>query len=265
MLIVGELINASRPGLANIISQRNDEAVHKLAASQIEAGADYLDVNAGTGSQSEAEGLAWLVKTVQSVVDAPCCLDSPDPKALEQALAAHNGPAMINSISLEKHRWEGLLPLLKGTPCSVVGLCVSDDGMPETTDQRLKIADRLIQGLTGAGLEPENIFIDPLVQPVSVNPAYGPAFLKAVSEIKTRFPGVKTICGLSNASFGLPLRFLINRTLLPMAVERGLDAVILDPTDRKLMSSLRASLTLSNRDPHAMGYVRAFRAGNLEE
>jgi cobalamin-dependent methionine synthase I len=265
LLIVGELINASRPGVAKLISQGNSEAIHEMAASQIEAGADYLDVNAGTGSKSEAESLAWLVQTVQSAVDAPCCLDSPDPKALEQALAVHNGPAMINSISLEKQRWDGLLPLLKGTPCSVVALCVSDEGMPETTDQRLKIADRLIHGLTAAGLEPENIFVDPLVQPVSVNPSYGPAFLNAVSEIKNRFPKVKIICGLSNASFGLPLRFLINRTLLPMAVERGLDAVILDPTDRKLMSGLRAALALSNRDPHAMGYVRAFRAGGLEE
>ena len=264
MIIVGELINASRPGLGQMISQKNEAAIQKLAVEQKEAGADYLDVNAGTSTRAEADGLAWLVQTVQSAVDTPCCLDSPDPKALERALAVHRGTALINSISLEKKRWDGLMPLLKGTDCGIVALCVSDEGMPQTTDDRLRIADRLIHGLTAAGVAPGNIYVDPLVQPISVNPANGPAFLKTVSEIKSRFPDVRTICGMSNVSFGLPQRTLINRTFLPMVVERGLDALILDPGDRRLMSGLRAALALSDRDPCALGYVRAYREGRLE-
>jgi 5-methyltetrahydrofolate--homocysteine methyltransferase len=147
MIIVGELINASRKTMGAAIEAQDKEAIQKIAKNQFEAGADYIDVNAGIFVRREAEYLKWLVEIVQEVVDAPCCIDSPDPKAIETALAAHKGTAMLNSISLEKKRYDALLPFLSGSDLKIVALCMSDDGMPETTHQRLTIADKLVNSL----------------------------------------------------------------------------------------------------------------------
>jgi 5-methyltetrahydrofolate corrinoid/iron sulfur protein methyltransferase len=141
MLIVGELINASRKSVRELIEVQDAEALAALARDQRENGADYIDVNAGVFVGQEPELLKWLVATVQGAVDKPCCIDSPDPKAIAAALAVHKGTAMINSISLEKERYDTLLPLVAESRSKVVALCMSDEGMPETADQRLRIAD----------------------------------------------------------------------------------------------------------------------------
>jgi cobalamin-dependent methionine synthase I len=229
MIIVGELINASRKAVGEAISAQDAEAIKKLAVDQHEAGANYIDVNAGIFVGQEAGYLQWLVKTVQGAVDAPCCIDSPDPKAIENALSVHKGTAMINSISLEKDRYNALLPVVAGTDLKVVALCMSDEGMPETTEDRVKIADQLINDLVKNNIPLDNIYVDPLVQPVSTKSTFGDEFLNAVDEIMTRFKGVHTICGLSNISYGLPLRQMLNQTFAVMAVARGLDALIINP------------------------------------
>jgi 5-methyltetrahydrofolate--homocysteine methyltransferase len=130
MIIVGELINASRKAIAEAIEKQDAVAIQKVATDQHENGADYIDVNAGVFVGQEVEYLKWLVPTVQAVVDAPCSIDSPDPKAIEAALQLHKGTAMINSISLEKERYNSLLPIVAGTDLKVVALCMSDEGMP---------------------------------------------------------------------------------------------------------------------------------------
>lgn len=243
MIIVGELINASRKAVGEAISAQDAEAIKKLAVDQHEAGANYIDVNAGIFVGQEAGYLQWLVKTVQGAVDAPCCIDSPDPKAIENALSVHKGTAMINSISLEKDRYNALLPVVAGTDLKVVALCMSDEGMPETTEDRVKIADQLINDLVKNNIPLDNIYVDPLVQPVSTKSTFGDEFLNAVDEIMTRFKGVHTICGLSNISYGLPLRQMLNQTFAVMAVARGLDALIINPLDRKMIQNLIAAET----------------------
>ena len=154
------------------IKAQDVDYIQKIAKEEFEAGANYIDVNAGIFVGKEPEYLQWLVKTVQQAVDAPCCIDSPDPKAIETALSVHKGIAMINSISLEKARYDALLPLIAGTDLKVVALCMSDEGMPETMDQRLKIADKLINGLVQNNVPIDNIYVDPLVQPISVNSTF---------------------------------------------------------------------------------------------
>ena len=173
MIIVGELINASRKSVGSAIENEDVEAVKKLAFDQAENGADYIDVNAGMFVGKEAGYLKWLVETVQAAVDKPCSIDSPDPKAIEAALAVHKGIALINSISLEKERYDALLPIVAGTDLKVVALCMSDAGMPETADDRMSIADKLINGLLQKNVAVENIYVDPLVQPVATNAKYG--------------------------------------------------------------------------------------------
>lgn len=266
MIVVGELINASRKAMGPAIEARDAAEVGRVASEQRAAGADYIDVNAGIFVGQEADYLRWLVETAQAAVDAPCCIDSPDPKAIEAALAVHKGtaPAMINSISLEKDRYDALLPLVAGTDLKVVALCMSDEGMPETADQRLAIADRLIGGLTKANVPIGNIFVDPLVQPLSTRSDFGAEFLKSVEQIMTRFPGVHTMCGLSNISYGLPERKLLNQTFAVMAVARGLDGLIINPLDRRMMANLVAAEALAGRDNYCMKYLKAFRAKRFE-
>ena len=237
MIIVGELINASRKAIAEAIEKEDAAAIQKVATDQRENGADYIDVNAGVFVGQEVDYLKWLVTTVQEVVDGPCSIDSPDPKAIEAALELHKGTPMINSISMEKERYDALLPIVAGTDFKVVALCMSDAGMPETVDDRMKIADKLVNGLLQNNVPVENIYVDPLVQPVATNNTYGVEFLNAIEKIVTTFKGIHTLCGLSNISFGLPERKFLNQTFMVMAIAKGLDGAIVNPLDKKMMAN----------------------------
>ena len=197
-------------------------------------------------------------------MDAPCCIDSPDPKAIETALSVHKGIAMINSISLEKARYDALMPLVAGTDLKVVALCMSDEGMPETMDQRLKIADKLINGLVQNNVPLDNIYVDPLVQPISVNSTFAVEFINSVEAIMTRFKGVHTMCGLSNISYGLPVRKFMNHAFAIMAIAKGLDGLIINPCDKMMMASLITAETLAGRDDYCVEYLKAFRNKQFE-
>jgi cobalamin-dependent methionine synthase I len=264
MIVVGELINASRKSVATYIEEQNAQAISMLAKDQLDAGADYIDVNSGVFVGKETEYLTWLVTTVQNNVDAPCCIDSPDPKAIESALKVHKGTAMINSISLEKERYDALLPIVAGTDLKVVALCMSDDGMPETLNDRMKIADKLINGLLQNNVKIENIFVDPLVQPLSVNKTFGVEFLAAIEKIVKIFPGIHTMCGLSNISYGLPNRKYLNQLFMSMAISKGLDGAIVNPLDMKMMANIIGAEALYGNDDFCMNYLKAHRAGTFE-
>lgn len=264
MIVVGELINASRKAIAVSIEAMDAAAISKVAVDQRSAGADFIDVNAGIFVGKEADYLQWLVKTVQEATDAPCCIDSPDPKAVQAALTVHKGNAMINSISLEKERYDALLPVVAGTGLKVVALCMSDQGMPETTEDRLKIADELINALVRNNVPLDNIYVDPLVQPVATKDSFGVEFLNAVEAIMTTFKGVHTMCGLSNISYGLPNRKFINRAFAIMAIAKGLDGLIINPLDKEMMASLITAETLASRDEYCGNYLSAYRAGLFE-
>jgi cobalamin-dependent methionine synthase I len=261
MIVVGEKINTSRKSIAKAVERKDRPFIQAVARQQAEAGADYIDVNAGTFLYKEVEYLSWLVETVQAEVDLPLCLDSPNPKALEKALEVHRGQALINSISLEKERYEALLPVVAGRPCKVVALCMARTAMPTTVEERIDVAAQLIDGLTRAGVDPRHIFVDPLVQPVSVDARMGPVVLEAIGRIMTRFVGIQTICGLSNISFGLPLRRQINRHFLVLAMARGLSAAILDPTDQELMASLVTTQMLLGQDEYCSAFIEAYESG----
>lgn len=264
MIIIGELINASRKGIGDAIEARDSVAIGRVAREQCEAGVAYIDVQAGIFVEGETEYLKWLVETVQRAVDAPCCIDSPNPRAIEAALSMHKGIAMINSISLEKDRYENLLPIVAGTDLRVVALCMSDGGMPKKTEDRLAIADKLINGLVRKNVKPENIYVDPLVQPIATDKGFGLEFLDAVEQITARFPNVHTICGLSNISYGLPQRKFLNQTFMVMAIAKGLDTAIVNPLDKHMMACIIAAEALVGRDDYCMNYLKAYRAKKLE-
>jgi cobalamin-dependent methionine synthase I len=264
MIIIGELINASRKAIGAAIEAQDAETIKKVARDQFEAGANFIDVNAGIFVGEEPAYLEWLVRMVQEEVDAPCAIDSPDPKAVDAGLAVHKGTPMINSISLEKERYDKLLPILAGTDLKVIALCMSDEGMPKTVDDRLKIADKLVNGLIQKNIPVENIFVDPLVQPISVDNTFGLEFLNSVEEIMKRFPGIHTACGLSNISYGLPARKFMNQIFMVMAVAKGLDGAIMNPLDQKMMANIIAAEALAGKDEFCANYLNAFRAKKFE-
>ena len=264
MIIIGELINASRKAIGAAIKARDAEAIQKVARDEVEAGADYIDINAGIFINDEPQYLKWLVETVQEVVNVPCTIDSPNPKAIEAALTVHKGTPMINSISLEKERYENLMPIIAGTDLKVIALCMSDEGMPETVDDRMKIVDKLVNGLLKNDVKISNIFVDPLVQPLSVNTNFGKEFLDAVQKIMQQYEGIHTACGLSNISYGLPVRKFLNQTFMIMAVAKGLDGAIVNPLDRKMMANIIAAETLIGRDDFCTNYLKAYRNEQFE-
>jgi 5-methyltetrahydrofolate--homocysteine methyltransferase len=264
MIIIGELINASRKAVGAHIENQDAAAIKKIARDEFEAGANYIDVNAGIFVGKEPEYLTWLVKTVQEEVDCVCAIDSPDPKAIEAALAVHKGTPIINSISLEKDRYDVLMPILAGTDLKVVALCMSDDGMPETVDDRMAIADKLINGLLQNNVKLENIYVDPLVQPLSVNKEFGTEFLNSIEKIMTTFKGIHTTCGLSNISYGLPNRKFLNQMFMVQAIAKGLDGAIINPLDKNMMANIIAAEALVGRDDFCMNYLKGFRAGRFD-
>lgn len=264
MKIIGELINASRKVIARAIENQDREAIQKVASDQFENGADFIDVNAGIFVDKEVDHLKWLVTSVQEVVDAPCCIDSPDPQAIEAALSLHKGTAMINSISLEKDRCDALLPIISGTDLKVVALCMSDEGMPQTVEDRMKIADALVNKLLQKNVLIDNIYVDPLVQPIATKDDFGIEFLNAVEKIMTTFEGIHTICGLSNISYGLPERKYLNQTFMIMAIAKGLDAAIVNPLDKRMMANIIAAEALAAKDSFCGNYLKAFRAKKFE-
>jgi len=263
MFIIGELINCTRKRVGAAAQSRDAALIQEVARNQINAGADMLDVNGGLAGQ-EAECLAWLVGVVQEAVETPLCLDSSDPEALRRALPLCKKRALINSITDEPARYAAVLPLLKEFRPQVIALCMSAAGPPSGVEDRVATASRLVDCLTAEGMALDDIYVDPCVLPASTGPEHGAAILEAVGQIKTRYPGVHLSAGVSNVSYGLPLRKLLNEVFLVLLMGRGLDAAIVDPCDQQMMMNLRAAEALLGRDEYCVAYLRAFRDGKLE-
>jgi len=263
MLIIGERINSTRKFIREAVLKRDADFIKMEATKQLQAGAQMLDVNGGVAGQ-EVEMLSWLVNVVQEVGDAALCLDSSDPEALRKALPLCKQTPMINSITEEPARFDALFPLVRDHKTKVIALCMAASGPPTDMQDRVDTATRLVDKLLAGGIAIDNIYIDPAVFPVSTGAEHGPAVLNAISEIKKRYPEVHTSCGVSNVSFGLPERKLLNEIFLIMLMSRGLDAAIMDPTDFGLAARIMAGDALRGEDDFCMNYVRAFKKGKLK-
>lgn len=263
MLLVGERINTSRKVIEPAVRNRDTAFIQDVARLQVESGANYVDVNAGTLVSGEPDALEWLVTTVQEAVDTPLCIDSPNPDAIRRALKVHKGQPIINSITGERKRYEGILPLVKEYNTRVVALTMDDDGMPKTADKRIEVASRLVDSLVKDGLSLENIFVDPLIRPIATSEDAGMAAMETVQALMCKYPGVNTIAGVSNVSFGLPARKYLNQSFLVMLMAHGLSAAIVDTQDGQLMRLLLAADALRGSDEYCMNYISASREGKL--
>jgi 5-methyltetrahydrofolate corrinoid/iron sulfur protein methyltransferase len=260
MIVVGELINMTRKKPQQAWEARDEEVIAQLARDQAEAGADYIDVNGGVAGE-EVACMEWLVNVVQKAVDLPLCIDTTNPEALEKALSCVKRPPLVNSVSAEKDRWSRFLPLLKGVPCKVVALLVGDGGLPKSVQDRLDNAGFLMDKLCETGVSVSDIFIDPCVIPVSTDTPAGTVFLQSIPALRQRWPEVHFIAGLSNISFGLPARSLMNRVFLSLAMGAGMDGAILNPTDPHILQVLLSAEALLGRDAYCRKYIQGFRKG----
>jgi 5-methyltetrahydrofolate--homocysteine methyltransferase len=260
MLVIGEKINSTRKKVRQAIAARDKAFLQKLAIDQTNAGADYLDVNTGAFPSEEAELMEWLVQVVQDVVQTPLAIDSASPDALAAGLKLHrNGTPLINSVTIEKVRFENVLPLIFEYDASVLALAMGDEGIAGTAEGRFEAAKRLVSALCSEGVEQNRIFLDPLVQPISVQNDSGLIALSVIHRIKQEFPQINTTCGLSNISFGLPQRAELNRAFLVMAIAAGLDSAIIDPLDHELMDLIKTAEALLGKDRFCKNYIKAFR------
>jgi 5-methyltetrahydrofolate--homocysteine methyltransferase len=259
--IIGEKINGTRRGVALAIEQRNAAAIRDLAVRQAEAGAAWLDVNAGTLSHAEPDDLVWLIETIQPAVDIPLSLDSANPVALAAGLRAVGRTPMVNSINGEAQRIEGILPLVAEHGCSVIVLAMDDTGIPGTCEGRLQVARRLIVETRARGVPDERVYLDPLAMTLATHTDGAKVTLDTIRAFRQEFPQAHVTMGLSNISFGLPARSHINRAFLTLALAEGLDCAILDPLDREMMAALAAADVVLGRDRHCLSYTRAYRAG----
>jgi len=267
MLVIGERINASNKSVAEAIASRDREFVAGLARAQADAGADFIDVNAGIGHdhrQDETAAMEWLVEVVQEATDKPLTIDSDSPDVIKAALQKYHGERLIiNSVTAEPARLASIGPLAAEHQAWLVALAMGEHGIPDNVEQRLAACEVIMAHLTRLGMKAEQVFLDPLVFPIAVDTNQGLVTLQTIEQIKSRYPAARTVMGLSNISYGLPNRQLVNRAFLLMAAYAGLDAVILDPLDTKAMSLIKTADMLTGNDPSCRGYIRAHRAGVL--
>jgi 5-methyltetrahydrofolate--homocysteine methyltransferase len=265
MEIIGEKINGTRKRVGQAIADRDVDFIQNLASKQAEAGSTWLDVNAGTHPDQEPDDLVWLVDTVQAVADTPLCLDSANPQALAAAIKKVNKTPMINSISGEPQRLEGVLPLAAEHGCSVIALAMDEKKIPGTSEARVDIIHKVMEATRAAGVPDARVYVDPLVMTIGTNIQSGVIFCDTIRAVHAAYPDVHFTAGLSNISFGLPARSYINRAFLTLALAAGLDCAILDPLDQEMQTALLAAELVLGRDRHCLNYTRAYRAGVFEK
>jgi cobalamin-dependent methionine synthase I len=264
MLIIGEKINSTRKSVDRAVRERDRQAIIDLAKTQVEAGANMLDVNCGTlDTSEEPETMEWLVQVVQEAVDVPLCIDSPNPKALAAGLAVHKGRPMINSISGEKDRYDQVLPLVKEHSAQVVALGLDDNGIPAERQKAIDVGVGLVESLVSEGISVEDIFFDPLVRSVATSPATVVDTLAVMESLSAKFPGIHFVSGLSNVSYGLPERRHLNRAYVVLSVASGLDGVIMDPMDQVMQALILSTEALVQKDSYCLEYIKAYQNGKL--
>lgn len=263
MIIIGEKLNASIPKTGQAIAERSAERLRTLATQQVEAGADYLDVNVGTG-KDEIATMQWLVREIESVARVPLAIDTADEKVLAAGLEATvQDRALVNSIDSEETRLKKFLPLVKDHEAEVIALAIGGSGVPVGVDDRLHNCEIIAAACAGEGISLSRVFFDPLLTPQCTDPSQAKVSLETIERMKSEFPEAKVSIGLSNMSFGLPMRRLVHATFVPLAMFAGADAAILNPLDKKLMSTIKTTEMLLGRDRRCKRYVKAYRADQL--
>ena len=258
MTIIGESINPTRrKKLIEAFRERQYDFVLEVAESQIQAGADVLDINVGVPGLDEPAVMSEVVTAVSEAFDVPLCLDSPNPEALASGLTAAPGRPLVNSVNGEEKSLVAILPVVKEFGVPVIGLVIDDDGISMDPQKRLAIAAKIIDRAAQLGIPIEDIVIDPLAMAVSADHNAGQITLRTMALIRDEF-GVNMTLGASNVSFGLPERQIINQAFMALVALNGASCAITNPA--KLTSTIRAIDLLLGRDDYSMRYIKHYRS-----
>ncbi len=253
--VIGERINPTgKKRLKQALLDEDYDYILTQAIEQIDAGAEILDVNVGVPSLDDVKMLPQVVKKLQAITDLPLQIDSSNPAAIEAALRVYNGKAIVNSVNGEEKVMDAILPIVKKYGAAVVGLTLDENGIPATAEGRFAIAERILAKALEYGIPKEDVIIDCLTLTVSAQQKEATETLKAVKMVKEKL-GLRTALGVSNISFGLPARIIVNRTFLTLAMENGLDLPIINPNDEDMMASIFAYNVLKNVDENAVKYI----------
>ena len=258
-VIIGERINpTNRKLLAEEMKAGNLERVQQDAMSQINAGAQILDVNAGVPLADEPKILADSIKLIQSVSDVPLCIDSSIVEALKCGLEAYQGKALLNSVTGEEERLETVLPLVKQFGCAVIGISNDDSGISEDINVRFEVAKKIVERAMDYGIPKEDILIDPLVMPIGAINDAGKQVLELIKKLQNELQ-VNTTCGASNLSFGLPNRHGLNTAFIAMAIANGMPCAITNPLEKEIMQSIRGANVVMGHDPECSAWIMNYR------
>jgi 5-methyltetrahydrofolate--homocysteine methyltransferase len=259
-VMIGERINPTgRKVLAAEMKAGVMDRVRSDAIAQVEAGAQMLDVNAGVPLVDEATLLVATIKAVSEVTDVPICIDSSVIEALEAALAAYEGKALVNSVTAEDERMDRILPVVKKYGAAVIGMSNDETGITMVPQERVEIARRIIERAKYYGIPAEDVIIDPIAMTVAADPQAGLVTLETMRLIKEQL-GNNMVCGASNVSFGLPDRHILNAAFFPVAMHAGLTCAITNPLVPEVRKAVQASDLLLGHDEYAMNWISAFRA-----
>ena len=263
--IIGERINPTGKKLFKEALRNNDTAyILNQAIEQIRAGADILDVNVGLPEIDEKAMMIKAVKEIQSVTDAPLQIDSTIPEVLEAALRIYNGKPIVNSVNGEESSLETVLPLVKKYGAAVVGLTLDKNGIPPKAEQRFAIAEKILKRAMYYGIPKEDVFIDCLTLTASAEQEAVMETLRALGRVKKEL-GLKTVLGVSNISFGLPNRPLINQNFLTMALTYGLDLPIINPNVDAMTGAVKAYKLLANIDKNSFDFIAAYNSAAVQK
>lgn len=263
ILVVGERLNPTgKKRYQQALMDGDVSYIVGQAVEQVDGGAEILDLNVGFPGVDEAGMQRRLVKEIQAVLDTPLQIDSSRVEALEAGLRVYNGRAIVNSVNGEDEKLEKILPLVKKYNAQVIGLTLDNRGIPDTAEERLEIAEKIVKTAEEHGIPREDIYIDCLTLTVSSQPEAAMETLKAIRLVKERLR-VRTALGISNISFGLPNREAVNRSFLTLALYEGLDLAIINPNSEPMMEAVRSFKVLSNREGATEDFISCY--GNVKE
>ncbi len=268
MIIIGEKINGTIPLVKKAIEERDVEFIRNRAIKQAQAGADYIDICAATAPDVEVETLKWLIEIVQDAVDTPICIDSPNAYFIREVLPYINKPGLINSTSLEGNGTEDkcdvIFPLMEGNDWQAIALtCDNEHGVPQDVLTRVEITKRIVDKASKFGITPDRIHVDPLVMALATDNNSLLNFVESIHQIKAIYPTIKITSGLSNISFGMPLRKLINQNFMTLSIYAGMDSAIMDPLNPAIMNAIYSTEALIGKDRHCRKFSSAYRKGKI--
>jgi 5-methyltetrahydrofolate corrinoid/iron sulfur protein methyltransferase len=259
MILVGERINTGFKDVKAAVLEKNGAVIQEWARKQAAAKATYIDVNLGAVSR-KPEDLIWMIEQVQGAVDVPISIDNNKPMMLKAALPVCRKPPLVNSVTAAPSEMNEIFPLVAQYKASVIGLSIDETGSPTSADKRVENAGKVFEKAMEMGLQPEQLYLDPIVMPLKFTQPQASEILKAASQFRLfSDPPCHIICGLSNMSNGAIHKKLINRVFAAMMVSCGLDAIILDVLDQELIDTLLTAELVMNRGIYADSYLEAFR------